>query len=87
MPSSAWEVASATADDAAKRDTERQRKMPDTMRSGTTEKDMVGRSDDRKRLAVTHPLEDSRKLARVMASVVTTTRVRIHRLNLKGTRF
>ena len=50
-------------------------------------KDMVGRSDDCKRLAVTHQLEDSRKLAQVMASVVTTIRVRIYRLNLKGTRF
>ena len=87
MPSSAWEVASATADDAAKRDTERQRKKPDTMRSGTTEKDMVGRGADRRRLAVTHLLEDSRNLAQVMASVVTTIRVRIYRLNLKGTRF
>jgi hypothetical protein len=75
VPSSAWEVASATADDAAIRDTERQRKMPDTMRSETTEKDMVGRSDDCRRLAVTHTLEDSRKLAQVMASVVTTIRV------------
>ena len=87
MPSSAWEVAPATADDAAKRDTERQRKKPDTMKSGTTKRDMVGQSDDRRRLAVTHPLEDSRNLAQVMASVVTTIRVRIYRLNLKGTRF
>jgi hypothetical protein len=42
VPSSAWEVASATADDAAKRDTERQRKMLDTMRSGTTERTWLG---------------------------------------------
>ena len=78
MPSSVWEVGSVTADDAVKSDTKGLRKKPDTMRSGgTTEKDMVGRSDDCKRLAVTHQLEDSRKLARVMASVVTTIRVRI----------
>jgi hypothetical protein len=54
--------------------------------SETTEKAMVGRSDDCRRLAVTHPLEDSSKLALVMASVVTTIRVRIYRLNLKGSR-
>ena len=87
MPSSAWEVASANADSAAKRDTERQKEMPDTMGYGTTEKDLVVQSNDRKRLAVTHPLEDLRKLARVMALVVTTIMVRIFRSNLRGTRF
>jgi hypothetical protein len=70
-----------TADDAVKSDTKGLRKKPDTMRSGgTTEKDMVGRSDDQKRLAFTHPLEDSRKLE-------ATIRVQIYRLNLKVTRF
>ncbi len=67
MLSSVWELASATADGAAKRDTERQKEMAGSMRSGTTEKDMVGGSIVCNRLAVKQSLESSRKLARVTA--------------------
>lgn len=60
--------------------------QPDTMRPERVRKDMVARSVDRNKLAVTHSFRDSKGYARVTVSIVVTTRVPIFSLSLKETR-
>ncbi len=62
MPSSAWEVASVTTDDAAK-GTPSGNGMAGHHETREVRTDMVGRNDDRSLAAVMRSFEDSRGIA------------------------
>ena len=62
MPSSAWEVASATADDAAK-GTPSGKGKAGHHETREVRMNMVGRNDDRSSATVIRSFEDSRRIA------------------------
>ena len=85
MPSSAWEVAPATADDAAK-GTPSGKGIAGHHVAREVRRDMVGRTAIAATLRSSIPSKIRGKSPWVMISIVVTTRVPNCSLNLKGTR-